>query len=107
MLGMLGGGEVTTEFARLRRRVRHLPTSLVLDHLPGKLTQAVVEAGILNSGKVDPRESLCAAFVSAGWVAVYRRWLMEGGSISPEEVSHLTSTLALEGLKGVAAQWMP
>ena len=48
-------------------------------------------------------EQLCAAFVGAGMIALFRRWLLdETEDASLESVAKLSEILVFDGLHGVA-----
>ena len=100
-------GEFSQDKSRMRSQIRHLPIEMVLDRLPDMLTEAFIEDGRL-AGEIPPGmpkyfERLCAAFVGAGMMAVFRSWLLDDSEdASIEEVALLSETLAFEGLHGVA-----
>lgn len=100
-------GEFSQDGPRMRSQIRHLPIEMLLDRLPGMLTEAFIEDGRL-AGEIPPGmpkcyEQLCAAFVGAGMMALFRRWLLdEPKDASLEDVARLSETLVFDGLHGVA-----
>lgn len=105
-------GEFSHDRSRMRSQIRHLPVEMVLDRLPDMLSEAFIEdgrlAGEIPSGMPKCFERLCAAFVGAGMMAVFRRWLLDDSEdASLEDVARLSETLAFEGLHGVASAAMP
>ena len=99
--------EFSQDGPRMRSQIRHLPIEMLLDRLPDMLTEAFIEDGRL-AGEIPPGmpkyyEQLCAAFVGAGMIALFRRWLLdEPKDASLEDVARLSETLVLDGLHGAA-----
>lgn len=99
-------GEFSQDGPRMRSQIRHLPIEMLLDRLPGMLTEAFIEDGRL-AGEIPPGmpkcyEQLCAAFVGAGMMALFRRWLLdEPKDASLEDVARLSEALVFDGLHGV------
>lgn len=100
-------GEFSQDGPRMRSQMRHLPIEMVLDRLPDMLTEAFIEDGRL-AGEIPPGmpkcyEQLCATFVGAGMIALFRRWLLdETEDASLESVAKLSEILVFDGLHGVA-----
>lgn len=105
-------GEFAPDMAHLRSQMRHLPMEMVLDRLPDMLTEAFVEDGRL-AGEIPPDmpkyyEQLCAAFIGAGMIALFRRWLLfDSEEATLEEAAALSEMLALGGLHGVTKAATP
>lgn len=100
-------GELSQDGPRMRSQMRHLPIEMVLDRLPDMLTEAFIEdgrlAGEIPVGMPKCYERLCAAFVGAGMIALFRRWLLdEPENASLESVAKLSEVLVFDGLHGVA-----
>lgn len=100
-------GELSQDGSRMRSQMRHLPIEMVLDRLPDMLTEAFIEdgrlAGEIPVGMPKCYERLCAAFVGAGMIALFRRWLLdEPEEASLESVAKLSEVLVFDGLHGVA-----
>lgn len=99
-------GEFSQDGPRMRSQMRHLPIEMVLDRLPDMLTEAFIEDGRLagdSSRNAKCYEQLCAAFVGAGMIALFRRWLLdETEDASLESVAKLSEILVFDGLHGVA-----
>lgn len=100
-------GELSQDGPRMRSQMRHLPIEMVLDRLPDMLTEAFIEdgrlAGEIPAGMPKCYEQMCAAFVGAGMIALFRRWLLdEPEDASLESVAKLSEVLVFDGLHGVA-----
>lgn len=100
-------GELSQDGPRMRSQIRHLPMEMLLDRLPDMLTEAFIEdgrlAGEIPVGMPKCYERLCAAFVGAGMIALFRRWLLdEPEDASLESVAKLSEVLVFDGLHGVA-----
>lgn len=100
-------GELSQDGPRMRSQMRHLPIEMVLDRLPDMLAEAFIEdgrlAGEIPVGMPKCYERLCAAFVGAGMIALFRRWLLdEPEEASLESVAKLSEALVFDGLHGVA-----
>lgn len=100
-------GELSQDGPRMRSQMRHLPIEMVLDRLPDMLTEAFIEdgrlAGEIPVGMPKCYERLCAAFVGAGMIALFRHWLLdEPEEASLESVAKLSEVLVFDGLHGVA-----
>lgn len=100
-------GEFSQDGPSMRSQIRHLPIEMLLDRLPDMLTEAFIEdgrlAGEIPAGMPKCYEQLCAAFVGAGMIALFRRWLLdEPEDASLESVAKLSEVLVFDGLHGVA-----
>lgn len=100
-------GEFSQDGPSMRSQIRHLPIEMLLDRLPDMLTEAFIEDGRLTgeipAGMPKCYEQLCAAFVGAGMIALFRRWLLdEPEDASLESVAKLSEVLVFDGLHGVA-----
>lgn len=105
-------GEFASDMPHLRSQMRHLPMEMVLDRLPDMLTEAFVEdgrlAGEMPSDMPKCYEQLCAAFVGAGMIALFRRWLLfDSEDATLEEAAALSEMLVFDGLHGVTKVPMP
>lgn len=93
--------------SRMRSQMRHMPLDMVLDRMPDLLAEAFVEDGRLTSEIPSDVpsycEQLCASFVGAGMIALFRRWLFsDQEEASLEEAAELAEMLVFDGLHGVA-----